>query len=561
MYKIPFSRIVIVLLILIAGCNPPEKGTKQPVDKNFEGIEFEMPAIQVPEIPGNTLNITDFGAVADGRTLNTQAFADAINAVVEKGGGKIVVPAGIWLTGPIILKSNLEIYTEPGAFVIFSNDKDLYPLIETSFEGLDTWRCLSPIYGKNIENVAFTGSGVWDGSGDSWRFVKKDKLNEEQWEKLIASGGVLNEKGDEWYPSEQFEKAQKESDMNVPTHLKTKEEFETVRDFLRPVMVSIQNSRRVMFDGPVFQNSPAWCIHPFLVEDLIVKNVTVRNPWYSQNGDGIDVESCKNVLVENCSFDVGDDAICIKSGKDADGRRRGVPSENLVIKNNIVYHGHGGVTVGSEMSGGVKNMHVSKCTFIGTDVGLRFKSNRGRGGVVENIYISDIYMTDIPTFAISFNLYYGGKSVSEMMAEGGKNDFAQPEPVSEETPVFRNIFIKNITLKGALQAVFMQGLPEMNLQNIQLSDMFLSAKKGFSVIDADGVKIENIDLHTETDISFEFYNSKNVVFDKNSFDKISKKSILINGENSENISLKSGGNSLNENTLVGAEVPPGAVNF
>ncbi|HDR50575.1 MAG TPA: glycoside hydrolase family 28 protein, partial [Mariniphaga anaerophila] len=462
----------------------------------FDGIEFEMPAIAEPVIPDNSVNIKDFGAVEGGQVLNSKAFADAIDAVSQKGGGRVVVPAGIWLTGPIILKSNLELYTEPGALVIFSTDKDLYPVIETSFEGLDTWRCISPIYGKNVENIAFTGHGVWDGSGDAWRFVKRGKLTANQWKELVASGGVTNAKGDEWYPSEQFKKAHETANMNVPTGLSTREEYEAVRDFLRPVMVSIQNSKRVLFDGPTFQNSPAWCIHPLMVEDLIVRNLTVRNPWYSQNGDGIDIESCKNVLVENCNFDVGDDAICIKSGKDEDGRRRGVPCENLVIRNNIVYHGHGGVTVGSEMSGGVRNMHVSGCTFIGTDVGLRFKSTRGRGGVVEDIFISDIRMLNIPTIAISFNLYYGGMSVSELMASGKIEDFTRKEPVTQETPQFKNISIKNVVVNGARQAVVLQGLPEMPLENVTITDMLLVAGNGFSIIDARGVTIENIELKT-----------------------------------------------------------------
>jgi polygalacturonase len=364
---------------------------------------------------------------------------------------------------------------------------------------LNTWRCLSPIYGKNLENIAFTGGGIWDGSGDAWRMVKRSKLTESQWKKLVASGGITDDKQQNWYPSEQFKNASNNADQNVRLDLKTKEEFEAIRDFLRPVMVSIQNSKRVMFDGPVFQNSPAWCIHPLVIEDLIVRNITVRNPWYSQNGDGIDVESCKNVIVENSNFDVGDDAICIKSGKDKDGRERNIPCENLVIRNNIVYHGHGGVTVGSEMSGGVRNMHVSNCTFMGTDVGLRFKSNRGRGGVVENIFISDIRMTDIPTNAISFNLYYGGRSVSEMMEEGAANTAAKAEPVSEETPQFKNISIKNIIIKGAYQAVFLQGLPEMNLENVEISNLLAEAKNGFSIVDANGVKISDINIVTENE--------------------------------------------------------------
>lgn len=528
----------------------------------YEKLEFKMQVIQEPVIPENTVSIIDFGAVEGGQVINTKAFADAIDFVTKKGGGKVVIPAGIWLTGPIILKSNLELYTEPGALIIFSDNKDLYPIIETSFEGLNTWRCLSPVYGKNIKNVAFTGGGIWDGNGDAWRFVKKSKLNDSQWKKLVASGGVTNDKQTEWYPSEQYRRAMENADQNVRSDLKTKEEFEKIRDFLRPVMISIQNSKQVLFDGPVFQNSPAWCIHPLMVENLIVRNITVRNPWYSQNGDGIDIESCKNVLVDNCNFDVGDDAICIKSGKDKDGRERGIPCENLVITNNIVYHGHGGVTVGSEMSGGVRNMHVSNCTFMGTDVGLRFKSNRGRGGVVENIFISGIRMTNIPTHAISFDLYYGGQSVSEMIEAGGERTFAKPLPVNEETPQFKNISIRDITLKGALQAVFMQGLPEMNLENITLSNMNLEAENGILLVDVNKVKIENIRLKTRSEIAFEIYDGKSIEFRKIKFDSSSASAITINGTKCADISFqKAGSENIKGQTIIGTGVPFNAVKF
>lgn len=562
MNKKSLSIIIALLVFFITGCTQSNKAESPVIIEKFEGIEFEMNQIQEPVIPDNSVRITDFGAVRGGQVLNTQAFADAIKAVTKKGGGKVVIPAGIWLTGPITLKSNLELHAEQGALIIFSTDKDLYPLIETSFEGLNTWRCLSPIYGINIENVAFTGSGIWDGSGDAWRFVKRSKLTDSQWKKIVASGGVLNDKKNEWYPSGQFKNALKNADQNVRLDLKTKEEFEAIRDFLRPVMVSIQNSKRVMFDGPVFQNSPAWCLHPLMVEDLIVRNVTVRNPWYSQNGDGIDIESCRNVLVENSNFDVGDDAICIKSGKDKDGRERNVPCENLVIRNNIVYHGHGGVTVGSEMSGGVRNMHVSNCTFMGTDVGLRFKSNRGRGGVVENIFISDIWMTDIPTNAISFNLYYGGRSVSEMMEEGGGEIVTKAEPVTEETPQFKNISIKNIIIKGAHQAVFLQGLPEMNLENIEISNLLAEAKNGFSVIDANGVKISNVSIATENSTVFEVVNSKNVEMKEIEFNSTASDAVKINGDISEKILLKTSAKTdFKKLTKIGDEVSKTAVEF
>ena len=558
----PITPVLIFFVLFMLGCTQSIKSDIPQTSENYENIEFEMAIIQEPVIPDNEVNITDFGAVSGGQILNTEAFAKAIEAVTKKGGGKVIIPAGIWLTGPIILRSNLQLHAEAGSLIIFSANKDLYPVIETNFEGLNTWRCLSPIYGKNLENVAFTGNGIWDGSGDAWRFVKKSKLNDDQWKKVLASGGILNEKKNEWYPSEQFKNAMQNADQNVRLDLKTKEEFEAIRDFLRPVMVSIQDSKNVMLDGPVFQNSPAWCIHPLVVENLIVRNITVRNPWYSQNGDGIDVESCKNVIVENSNFDVGDDAICIKSGKDKDGRERNIPCENLVIRNNIVYHGHGGVTVGSEMSGGVRNMHVSNCTFMGTDVGLRFKSNRGRGGVVENIFISDIRMTNIPTNAISFDLFYSGRSVSEMMEDGGTQANVQTEPVTEETPQFKNISIKNITIKGAHQAVFLQGLPEMNLENVEIFNLLAEAKNGFSIVDANGVKISNVNIVSENSTVFDLENSKNVEIKDVEFNSSAADAVKINGNASDKILLKSSAKTdFKKLTKIGDGVPETVVEF
>jgi polygalacturonase len=558
----PINFLRIALAVMIVSCSQNIVAQNSKSYDTYKNIEFKMAKVKEPVIPKNSVNIKDFGAVNGGYVLNTKAFADAIDAVVKKGGGKVIIPPGIWLTGPIILKSNLELHAETGALIKFSPDKSLYPIIETSFEGLNTWRCISPIYGKNLENIAFTGNGVWDGSGEVWRQVKKSKLTESQWKKFVASGGVLNKDKTSWYPSETFMNASKGADQNVRPDLKTKEEFEKIHDFLRPVMVSIQNSKRVLFDGPVFQNSPAWNIHPLMVEDLIVRNITVRNPWFSQNGDGLDVESCKNVIIENSSFDVGDDAICIKSGKDKDGRKRGVPCENIIVKNNIVYHGHGGVTVGSEMSGGVKNLHVSNCTFMGTDVGLRFKSNRGRGGVVENIYISDIFMTDIPSQAISFNLYYGGKSIAETLEEGGDKIINKAMPVNIETPQFKNISIKNVTIKGAQQAVFLQGLPEMNLENIEISNLIATAEKGFSIIDASGIKITNAKLDIADSNVFEIYNAKNLSLKNVEFNSTSAKAVNINGEANNNIELISSQNlDFSKRTTIGETVPKGAVKF
>jgi hypothetical protein len=549
------GKFLAVLVVLISSCVSKE-GYCQVKQISYQVGGFEMPVIKEPVFPDNSVNITDFGAVSDGQTLNTKAIAKAIEAVSKMGGGKVVIPGGLWLTGPIILKSNINIFTEEGALVIFSSDKDLYPLIETSFEGNNTYRCISPVYGKDLENVAFTGKGIFDGTGQVWRPVKKEKLTESQWKNLVKSGGITSKDGKIWYPSLSYLEGQNMSSMNVPDRLTTLNDFKKIKDFLRPVMVSLVNCKKVLLDGPVFQNSPAWCIHPLLCEDLTIRNITVRNPWFSQNGDGLDIESCRNAIVCKSNFDVGDDAICIKSGKDAEGRKRARPTENLVIKDCIVYHGHGGVTVGSEMSGGVKNVYVSGCTFIGTDVGLRFKSNRGRGGIVENLLFTDIRMIDIPVQAISFNLYYGGSSPAEIPGEGSTKVMLKEEvpPVSDETPLFRNITIKNLTCKGASQAVYLQGLPEQNLQNIILENIDIEAENGLTSIDARGISIKNLRLVTKGLTPVNIENSQNI--DIQNLDITATKNSLINikGVKTKEISIRFSRPEQILKALIGSEV-------
>ena len=548
--KISKSVLFFLATLLVITITTGQTSPKTPkVNGLYEGIEFKMSPVKEPVIPANSVSITNFGAKSGVQFLCTYAFSGAIEALSKKGGGRLIIPRGTWLTGPITMKSNIELHTETGALVVFSTDKNLYPLVSTNFEGFDTYRCMSPINGRNLENVAITGDGIFDGSGDVWRAVKKEKLTESQWKKLVASGGIVSQNGKTWYPSQQFIDGEKVAEMNVPRSLKTQAEFEKIKDFLRPVMVSLVSCKKVLLDGPTFQNSPAWCIHPLVCEDLTVRNLTVRNPWYSQNGDGIDIESCKNSIVHDSNFDVGDDAICIKSGKDKEGRDRGIPTENLIVKNCIVYHGHGGVTVGSEMSGGVRNMHVSNCTFLGTDVGLRFKSNRGRGGVVENIYISNIEMINIPTQAISFNLYYSGKSPGED-SDGAEGQLPKLLPVTEETPQFKNIFIRDVNCKGANQGIFLQGLPEMNLQNIQLSNIQMEADYGLICSDVTGVKIKNLTLVTKKSPVVDLKNSCDLVIDGMSGSNERLPTIHIAGSRTGKITFKNSGVTDKEKQIV-----------
>ena len=480
----------------------------------YENLPFEMEKVHRPDIPSREVDIRDFGGVGDGVVLNSDAFAQAIESLSAKGGGRVIVPTGVWLTGPITLKDNIELHIKPDAVLLFSTDRDLYPIVETVFEGLDTKRCISPINAVGAKNIAITGGGTIDGNGDSWRQVKKSKIAPSQWKALLKSGGFTNEKGDLWYPdSSSFRGAVVSDAFNVPQGLTTEEEWNSVKTYLRPVMISFKDCENVLMEDCLFQNSPCWNIHPLMCKNVIINNVTIRNPWYSQNGDGLDVDSCENVLVINSSFDVGDDAICIKSGKDEDGRRRARPCRNLIVDNCIVFHGHGGFVVGSEMSGGVQNIKVTNCRFLGTDVGLRFKSCRGRGGVVENIFIEDIVMMNIPTEPLLFDLHYGGKSAVEAAAEGASPFDVEYVPADVTTPQFKDIYIKDIVCSGAARAMYFNGIPEKNIENILVENCDIVSDKGADLRYSTGVLLKNVRIAQSDGAGYSVANCNNVVID------------------------------------------------
>lgn len=479
----------------------------------YTNVPFDMPRVERPDIPNRTVSVAEFGGKGDGVTLNTEAFAQTFAHLASKGGGKVEVPAGVWLTGPIVLENHTELHLDQDAIIVFSADRDLYPVIETIFEGRDTYRCqpLLSAFGKH--DVAVTGKGIIDGQGAPWRAVKKSKIAPSDWNKLVKSGGVLSNDGQTWYPTENFKYGAGDADQNIARWAKTREDFESIRDFLRPVMVNFKNCERVLLEGPVFQNSPCWNIHTAICTDLTVNDIAIRCPWFAQNGDGIDIESCKNVVMTNSWIDAGDDAICIKSGKDEDGRKRGIPSENIIVENCTCYHGHGGFVVGSEMSGGVKNIYVKNCRFSGTDVGLRFKSTRGRGGVVENIYIEDIVMNDIATEALLFDLFYGGKSATEALEDGDGNPSTDmpAKPVDETTPQFRNIYVDNVVCRSARRAMLFNGLPEMNVENVVVKNSVIEAQVGAEINESTNVVLENVCIVPQKGEALKINNAKSVV--------------------------------------------------
>jgi polygalacturonase len=318
---------------------------------------------------------------------------------------------------------------------------------------------------------------------------------------------------------------------------KTPEFYNEIKDFLRPNLLVLTKCSRILLEGVTFQNSPAWCLHPLMSEHITVRNLQVKNPWYAQNGDGIDLESCRYVLIENSTFDVGDDGICIKSGRDEEGRKRGMPTQDVIVRNCIVYHAHGGFVIGSEMSGGAKNIYVSDCTFVGTDIGLRFKTTRGRGGIVENIHINNITMRDIVGEAILFDMYYAAQDPIALTGEKREPPRVETLPVTEATPQFRNIYVNNVVANGAEKAIFVRGLPEMNVKNIVLQNMVLQAKHGLDMTEGSDITLRNVQLLTkQTDPVLYVHNSRNITLDNIKYNQ-AELLLNISGEKSGNIKL------------------------
>lgn len=489
--------LFMVLPLLVLACTDNANHRLQSglyIDDLVSSAKFSM-SVAAPVFPDAVFNVMDYGADATGQTLTTDALQTAIDSCNAAGGGTVLLPGGVYFTGPIVLKSNVRLLTEKNTFVLFSSDYNLYPIYDTSFEGIDTKRCQSPISAFGAENIAIVGEGTFNGAGDEWRPLKKAKVTGGQWKKQLEKGGVVTEDGKMWYrDSAALYAASLCVDQNVPV-IDNDATWDSIHSFLRPVLVHLVNCKNILLEGVGFENSPAWNLHPLMCENLILSSLTIRNPWYSQNGDGVDVESCKNVLIDHCSFDVGDDAICMKSGKNEDGRRRGIPCENVLVNACTVYHGHGGFVVGSEMSGGVKNIEVRNCLFIGTDVGLRFKSTRGRGGIVENIYIDGVNMWGIPNDGLLFDLFYGGKGAGEETEEeiAARMSVDVP-PVTEETPQFRDIYISNVVGSNVARAIYFNGLPEMKIENVNLENISMTCTTGAILRQTNGLRVKNVQL-------------------------------------------------------------------
>ncbi|WP_373232965.1 glycoside hydrolase family 28 protein [Cohnella sp.] len=393
--------------------------------------------------------ITSFGAVGDGQTDNTIAIRSAIESCAASCGGTVYVPAGTYATGPIELVSGMTLYLETGAVLRFSNRFELYPPTFTRWSGYECYGYHPLLYGRNLERISIKGEGVIDGQGQAW------------WDAY----GQLKQKESSTPKSPYREQLMQLNESLYSSIDSTFAEWET--QLLRPPLLQLMDCKGVTLEGVTLQNSPFWNTHLVYCDEVKVSRVTFRNPSDTPNGDGLDVDSCTNVSISDCQFDVGDDCLCLKSGINEDGRRVGRPTENVVVTNCIMRRGHGGIVLGSEMSGDIRRIVVSNCIFLGTDRGFRVKTNRARGGVIEDVMISHIYMEDVLCpIAVNSFYRYGVSSTDPLMTT------PEPIPVTECTPVVRRLTISDITVRNArAAAAFVYGLPEQPIEDVTIRNV------------------------------------------------------------------------------------------
>ena len=444
--KIKNVRQVVLLMILTGMTAQPLAAA--PAD-SFPQPPFPMPELVPPIFPNQIFNITNYGAVADGITQNSQAFARAISACHQAGGGRVIVPAGTWFTGPIILQSGVDLHLEKGAVVSFSSEPvDYAPSV---FTALNKARPGLICDGQGT-NVALTGEGEFVGNGAPWWKPVQEKIKDMHRLKQKMDPRV----------------------STVPSSFSFIDPGTGQKATIgRPTFVSFNKTTNVLIEGVTFRDGPIFMVHPNDCQNVIIRNIHVYSSA-GPNTDGIDPAGCRDVLVENCFLDNGDDCLVIKSYE-------GKPAENIIIRNLKTKRGHGGVVIGSSVKGGVRNVFAYDCVFDGTDTGIRLKSNRSCGGTVENVWFQNIEMRTILEQAIIMDMRYHDKEMT-----------LPPDP--ENTPVFRNIHFRNVTCQHAAQAMVLLGLPESPIHDITLEDVTLHAERGVIEEDTRNVVKTNVDI-------------------------------------------------------------------
>jgi polygalacturonase len=431
--------------------NAPWVGAASPTadSRPPANLPFKMTWPKTPAFPNHDFSLLDYDGVPDGRTLNTRAFARAIEACAKAGGGRVIVPQGRWLTGAIHLKSHVNLNLQAGATVLFSTNPDDYlPAVWVRWAGFECMNYSPLIYARDCENVAITGRGMLDGQGSRWWYWARRQ-------------------------TENAERLYKMTIENVPVEMRV---FAKPEDSMRPQFFQPINCTNVLLEGVTIVSGPFWTVQFVYCDGVVARDLTIRTS--GSNNDGINADSCRNVLIEDCDLTTGDDCVCLKSGLNEEGRRIGRPTENVVVRRCVTHAGHGGFVIGSDMSGGVRNVLVYNCDFLGTAIGVRIKSARGRGGVVENIWCRDVHMHNIPGEAIKLETSY-------------KAWFGSDKGIA---PTFRNITFENIKVNVAGTGISIDGLPEQAIENLTFRNLDIVARRGLRCSNTRNLTFENVFL-------------------------------------------------------------------
>lgn len=404
--------------------------------------------VNEPTFEAHLVNVTAYGAVGDGKCINTEAFKHAIESVAEVGGGTVLVPRGDWLTGPIHLRSHVRLHLERGATVHFSTrHEDYLPVVFTRWEGVECFNYSPLIYAYKCTNLAVTGEGVFHGHGEAWW----------HWKQLQHPAvKVLYHSQTNGVPPEQ-------------------RIYGTKSAALRPQFIQFVDCQDVLVEGVTFRDGPFWTIHPVYCDNVVVRKVRVES--FGPNTDGLNPDSCSNVLIEDCYFDTGDDSIAINSGMNDDGWRVNRPCENIEVRGCSFKRNHGAIVIGSAMSGGVRNVYAHNCTCDGSDRGLRIKSMRGRGGFVEDVLVEHITMKNIVHEAILLSMAY---------------DASSAPPSTNAVPAFRRIIARDIQCEGAETAIAIHGLPDSIIDDVELLRLDIRARNGTETSHVSNLKTEGV---------------------------------------------------------------------
>ena len=396
------------------------------------------------------INVLEFGAAGTGEDLDTEALQSALDNCADRGG-TVVIPTGDYLTGPLVVGDDTTVELEAGARLLFARDHELFPAFEGRWEGWNQTGFHPCFLIEDAENVAVTGRGTIDGQGEYW------------WQFYDA-------------PSERLPESLTETLDGFRTRNAKSDDVSSFT--LRPPLFQVSNSTNISVSGITLRNSPFWNTHVVYSDDITIHDIRIENPPDAPNGDGIDIDSSRYVRISDTYINAGDDAICIKSGKNEEGRRVGAPASQITVTNCTVEAGHGGVVVGSEMSGDVRDVTVSNCTFTDTDRGIRIKTQRDRGGVVEDLRFESIVMRRVAC-PFTINGYYFMDIDSD------------PIPVDEGTPMVRNIHYSDITAREVESAGFFAGLPEARFENVSLTNVEIDATRSLDATDLSPAMAEN----------------------------------------------------------------------